>query len=67
MKIKLLLRDGKMSKEEATRIFKDWLLRKLYWSNKNITPTPYEVLCAINILTEEEVERINREVKDLWD
>jgi len=56
-----------MSKEEATRIFKDWLLRKLYWSNKNITPTPYEVLCAINILTEEEVERINREVKDLWD
>ena len=58
---------GEMNKEEATKIVKDWLLEKLYWSNKNITPTPYEVISAMNTLTEEELEKINREVRDLWD
>lgn len=56
-----------MSKDEAIKIYKDWLLRKLYWSNGNITPTPYEVLSAINLLNEEDVEKINREVRDSWD
>lgn len=59
--------DGKMNKEEAAKIVKDWLLNKLYWSNNNIVPTPYEVISAMNILTEEELEKINREVRDLWD
>lgn len=58
---------GKMNKEEAAKIVKDWLLNKLYWSNNNIVPTPYEVISAMNILTEEELEKINREVRDLWD
>lgn len=56
-----------MNKEEAAKIVKDWLLNKLYWSNNNIVPTPYEVISAMNILTEEELEKINREVRDLWD
>lgn len=56
-----------MNKDEAAKIVKDWFLSKLYWSNKNITPTPYEVILAMSTLTEEELEKINREVRDLWD
>jgi hypothetical protein len=65
----LKLTDGRMrmSEEQAEFVLKEWLLNKLYWSNKNTEPIPYEVMIAMQVLPQEVLNRINAEVKALWD
>jgi hypothetical protein len=56
-----------MSEEQAEFVLKEWLLNKVYWSNKNTEPIPYEVMVAMQVLPQEVLNRINSEVKALWD
>lgn len=56
-----------MSEEQAETVVREWLLGKLYWSSKNTEPVPYDVMVAMQILPQEILNRINSEIKSLWD
>lgn len=67
MKMRLLFRDGKVSREEAVDIVKQWLEYKMLWFDDYCSQNKYIVYQAINLIGAEEVDNIAKQIKNNWD
>ena len=55
-----------MSREEALDLIQKWLEHKMLWFNDSSFPDKYAIHQAINVVGQEEVDKIHKQLKKNW-